>query len=117
MKQIQDFYDDVIKETGIDSDEVKVVMRATFKTLREYILAGEDITIPRIGCFTRKKRKERERNILVSKSGKHQLLLYPAHEIPYFDFSKPIDAQVRNSSEQRREGVIYYDEARQPVKN
>ncbi|MDH3005076.1 MAG: HU family DNA-binding protein [Candidatus Shikimatogenerans sp. JK-2022] len=86
-----DIIDEVSINTGISKKNVKIVLEYMVKTIKKYLLSGQNIYFRNFGTFYIKKRAQKvARNI-----SKGISINVPAHNIPYIKFSKSFILKIK----------------------
>lgn len=83
----------VAEKTGIDQPTVLAAVEATIDTLKDQLVARENVYIRGWGTWTLKRRATKTaRNI-----SQNTTMVIPAHDIPYFKPCKDFMSQVANA--------------------
>lgn len=86
-----DLVQEISKQTGIDRNEVLMIVEAFMKTVKGSLSNGEDVYLRGFGSFILKRRAEKTgRNI-----GQNTTLVIPAHDIPAFKPAKEFSNKVK----------------------
>ncbi len=83
----------IADQTGLDRDEVNLVVNTLTETIKREMIGGSEIFIRGFGSFILKKRaRKKARNIKAGES-----LVIPEHYIPYFKPARDFSDEVKNS--------------------
>ncbi|EJX04623.1 DNA-binding protein HU [gut metagenome] len=86
-----DLVQEISKQTGIDRNEVLMIVEAFMETVKGSLSNGEDVYLRGFGSFILKRRAEKTgRNI-----GQNTTLVIPAHDIPAFKPAKEFSNKVK----------------------
>ncbi len=88
-----DIINDIAEKTGIEKVAVQASVEAFMKTVRNSMVAGENVYLRGFGSFIVKKRAEKTgRNI-----SKNTTIIIPAHYIPAFKPAKTFAEKVKKN--------------------
>ena len=88
-----DIVNEIAKNTGIEKVTVQKTVEAFMESVKDSMVAGNNVYLRGFGSFIVKKRaKKTARNI-----SKNTTIIIPAHNIPSFKPAKTFVAQVKNS--------------------
>ena len=85
-----DLVQEISKQTGIDRDEVLMIVEAFMETVKGSLSNGKDVYLRGFGSFIIKRKAEKTgRNI-----GQNTTLVIPAHNVPAFKPSKEFSKKL-----------------------
>lgn len=85
-----DLVQEISKQTGIDRNEVLMIVEAFMETVKGSLSNGENVYLRGFGSFILKRRAEKTgRNI-----GQNTTLVIPAHNVPVFKPSKEFSKKL-----------------------
>jgi DNA-binding protein HU-beta len=88
-----DIINEIAEKTGIEKVAVQASVEAFMKTVRNSMVAGENVYLRGFGSFIVKKRAEKTgRNI-----SKNTTIIIPAHYVPAFKPAKTFTEKVKKS--------------------
>lgn len=87
----KDIVDQIAKETGLDKQEVQLVIEALMTVIKDTVANGEDVCLRGFGTFTRKKRAFKNFHAAPGK-----WIPIPEHYIPVLKFSKDVLEAVKS---------------------
>lgn len=86
-----DLVQEISKQTGIDRNEVLMIVEAFMETVKGSLSRGKEVYLRGFGSFIIKRRAEKTgRNI-----GQNTTLIIPAHDIPAFKPAKEFSNKVK----------------------
>ena len=86
-----DLVQEISKQTGIDRDEVLMIVESFMETVKCSLSMGKEVYLRGFGSFIIKRRAEKTgRNI-----GQNTTLIIPAHDIPAFKPSKEFSNKIK----------------------
>ena len=86
-----DLVQEISKQTGIDRDEVLMIVESFMETVKGSLSIGKEVYLRGFGSFIIKRRAEKAgRNI-----GQNTTLIIPAHDIPAFKPSKEVSNKIK----------------------
>ena len=89
-----DLVQEISKQTGIDRDEVLMIVESFMETVKGSLSRGKEVYLRGFGSFIIKRRAEKTgRNI-----GQNTTLIIPAHDIPAFKPSKEFSNKILSST-------------------
>lgn len=89
-----DIVNAVAKGTGVEKAQVQKIVEATMESIKDSLIANNNVYLRGFGSFTVKKRAEKvARNI-----SKNTTITIPAHNIPAFKPSKSFAGKVKVST-------------------
>lgn len=86
-----DLVQEISKQTGIDRNEVLMIVEAFMETVKGSLSRGKEVYLRGFGSFIIKRREEKiARNI-----SKNTTLIIPAHDVPAFRPSKEFSNKIK----------------------
>lgn len=86
-----DLVQEISKQTGIDRNEVLMIVEAFMETVKGSLSRGKEVYLRGFGSFIIKRRAEKTgRNI-----GQNTTLIIPAHNIPAFKPAKKFSNKIK----------------------
>ena len=86
-----DLVQEISKQTGIDRDEVLMIVESFMETVKGSLSRGKEVYLRGFGSFIIKRRAEKPgRNI-----GQNTTLIIPAHDIPAFKPAKEFSNKIK----------------------
>lgn len=86
-----DLVQEISKQTGIDRNEVLMIVEAFMETVKGSLSRGKEVYLRGFGSFIIKRRAEKTgRNI-----GQNTTMIIPAHDIPAFKPAKEFSNKVK----------------------
>jgi DNA-binding protein HU-beta len=86
-----DLVQEISKQTGIDRNEVLMIVEAFMETVKGSLSRGKEVYLRGFGSFIIKRREEKTaRNI-----SKNTTLIIPAHDVPAFRPSKEFSNKIK----------------------
>lgn len=97
-----DLVQEISKQTGIDRDEVLMIVESFMETVKGSLSRGKEVYLRGFGSFIIKRRAEKTgRNI-----GQNTTLIIPAHDIPAFKPSKEFSIKSKSRNKQIILGIV-----------
>ena len=81
---------EISKQTGVEREKALKIVEAFMVTVKEQVVAGEDIFLRGFGTFTTKTRAQKVGRLIKE----NKSVVVPEHKIPYFKPCEEFKAQL-----------------------
>lgn len=81
---------EISKQTGVEREKALKIIEAFMVTVKEQVVAGEDIFLRGFGTFTTKTRAQKVGRLIKE----NKSVVVPEHKIPYFKPCEEFKAQL-----------------------
>ena len=85
-----EIFAEISKQTGVEREKALKIVEAFMVTVKEQVVAGEDIFLRGFGTFTTKTRAQKVGRL----NKENKSVVVPEHKIPYFKPCEEFKAQL-----------------------